>query len=212
MGAARILGSLGSAGGKGVVRMEDRVAASIDDVWSALTDRARLASWYGEVEGDLRLGGEYRARLHASGWEGTGRVDACELPRHLLITNKQLDSPDEGVLEITLAAEAGQTIVVWQEQGMPVEYLAAYGPASRSTSRISSPTWPDGIAATARRAGTNSSLLIKPWPLTTPPERQSLLLRALPPVAQLAAFAGEDLRLDSHESRLCAPVRGLALF
>jgi uncharacterized protein YndB with AHSA1/START domain len=127
MGAARILGSLGSAGGKGVVRMEDRVDAGIDDVWSALTDRGRLASWYGEVEGDLRLGGEYQARLHASGWEGTGRVDACEPPRHLLITIKQLDDPDEGVLEITLAADGGQTIVVWQEQGMPVDYLAAYG-------------------------------------------------------------------------------------
>jgi uncharacterized protein YndB with AHSA1/START domain len=127
MGAARILGSLGSAGGKGLVRMEDRVDASIDDVWSALTDRARLARWYGDVEGDLRLGGEYRARLHASGWEGTGRVDACEPPRHLLITNKQLNESDEGVLEITLAADGGQTVVVWQEQGMPVDYVAAYG-------------------------------------------------------------------------------------
>jgi uncharacterized protein YndB with AHSA1/START domain len=127
MGAVRILGSLGSAGGKGVVRMEDRVDAGIGDVWSALTDRARLASWYGEVEGDLRVGGEYRARLHASGWEGTGRVDACEPPRHLLITTKQLDNLDEGVLEITLATAAGQTVVIWQEQGMPVDYLAAYG-------------------------------------------------------------------------------------
>jgi uncharacterized protein YndB with AHSA1/START domain len=127
MGAVRILGSLGSAGGKGVVRMEDRVDASIDDVWSALTDRDRLASWYGDVEGDLRLGGEYRARLHASGWEGTGRVDVCEPPRHLLIANKQLGESDEGVLEVTLGADGGQTIVVWQEQGMPVDYLAAYG-------------------------------------------------------------------------------------
>ncbi len=54
----RILGSLGSAEGKGVVRMEDRFEADIDDVWSALTDRSRLARWYGEVAGDLRLGGE----------------------------------------------------------------------------------------------------------------------------------------------------------
>jgi uncharacterized protein YndB with AHSA1/START domain len=127
MGAARILGSLGSADGKGVVRMEDRVDASVDDVWSALTDRGRLASWYGELEGELRLGGEYRARLHASGWEGTGRVDACEPPRHLLMAVRELDNQDEGALEITLAADGSQTIVVWEERGMPVDYLAGYG-------------------------------------------------------------------------------------
>ena len=36
----RILGSLRSADGKGVVRMEDRFDTDIDDVWSALTDPA----------------------------------------------------------------------------------------------------------------------------------------------------------------------------
>ena len=123
----RILGSLGSAAGKGVVRMEDRVDATIDEVWSALTDRSRLAHWYGDIEGDMRLGGEYRAHLHASGWEGTGRVDACEPPRRLLLTVRDLDDPDEGVIEVTLAAGGGQTIVVWEERGMPVNLLAAYG-------------------------------------------------------------------------------------
>ena len=53
-GGGRILGSLGSADGKGVVRIEDRFETDIEDVWSALTDPSRLARWYGEVEGDLR--------------------------------------------------------------------------------------------------------------------------------------------------------------
>ena len=39
----RILGSLRAADGKGVVRMEDRVDVSVEEVWSALTDRVRLA-------------------------------------------------------------------------------------------------------------------------------------------------------------------------
>ena len=56
----RILGSLRSADGAGVVRIEDRYDTDIDDLWSALTDPARLARWYGEVEGDLRPGGEFR--------------------------------------------------------------------------------------------------------------------------------------------------------
>ena len=73
-GGVRILGSLGSADGFGVVRVEDRLDAGIEDVWSALTEPKRLARWYGEIEGELRTGGGYHARLHASGWEGTGRV------------------------------------------------------------------------------------------------------------------------------------------
>ena len=37
----RILGSLRSADGKGVVRIQDRFDTDIDDVWSALTDPRR---------------------------------------------------------------------------------------------------------------------------------------------------------------------------
>jgi uncharacterized protein YndB with AHSA1/START domain len=42
----RILGSLRSADGKGVVRMQDRFDTGIADLWSALTDPSRLARWY----------------------------------------------------------------------------------------------------------------------------------------------------------------------
>ena len=123
----RILGSLGSAEGKGIVRMEDRFDTDIDDVWSALTDPSRLARWYGEVEGDLRLGGEYRAHLFASGWEGTGRVDACEPQQRLLVRIKDADEPNENETEVVLTADGDQTIVVWEERGMPLNQLSAYG-------------------------------------------------------------------------------------
>jgi uncharacterized protein YndB with AHSA1/START domain len=123
----RILGSLRSAVGKGVVRMEDRVDTHVADVWSALTDPSRLARWYGEVEGDLRPGGEYRARLLASGWEGTGRVEDCEPRQRLLLVTKHVKAPDEGVIEVTLAADGDLTILAWEERGMPLDHLAAYG-------------------------------------------------------------------------------------
>ena len=126
-GGGRILGSLGSAEGKGIVRMEDRFDTDIDDVWSALTDPSRLARWYGEVEGDLRLGGEYRAHLFASGWEGTGRVEACEPPQRLLVRIKDADEPNEQDIEAILTADGDQTIVVWEERGMPADLLSAYG-------------------------------------------------------------------------------------
>ena len=126
-GGGRILGSLHSANGKGVVRIEDRFDTVIDDVWSALTDPSRLARWYGEVEGDLRRGGEYRARLFSSGWEGTGLVEACEPPQRLLLLTKGPGRAGEGVIEVTLAADGDQTIVVWEERGMPLDLASAYG-------------------------------------------------------------------------------------
>jgi uncharacterized protein YndB with AHSA1/START domain len=123
----RILGGLRSADGTGIVRVEDRFDTDIDDLWSALTDPARLARWMGEVEGDLRPGGEFSARFFASGWEGTGRVEACEPPRRLLLVTREPGEPDDHVIEATLAADGDQTILVWEERGMPLDQLAAYG-------------------------------------------------------------------------------------
>ena len=126
-GSTRILGSLRSADGKGIVRVEDRFDTDIDDLWSALTDPHRLARWMGEVEGDLRLGGEFRARFFASGWEGTGRVEACEPPRRLLLLTMEPGQQDEHFIEVTLAADGDQTILAWEERGMPLDQIAAYG-------------------------------------------------------------------------------------
>jgi uncharacterized protein YndB with AHSA1/START domain len=125
---ARILGSLRSADGKGVVRMQDRFDTDIDDLWSALTDPGRLARWLGEVEGDLRLGGEFRARFF-DGWDGTGSVEACEPPRRLLLLTTQPGQAHEHFIEVTLAVDGDQTILVWEERGMPLDHLedlAAY--------------------------------------------------------------------------------------
>lgn len=119
--ARRILGTLDEADGKGVVRMEDRYATDVDDLWNAITDPARLVRWLGEIEGDLRLGGEYHARYFASGWEGTSRIEVCDPPHRLLVRSQ------DGTCEVTLAADGDHTLLVWEERGMPVEYLPAYG-------------------------------------------------------------------------------------
>jgi uncharacterized protein YndB with AHSA1/START domain len=129
-GGNRILGTLRSADGKSIVRIEDRFATDIDDLWSALTAPQRLARWVGEVEGDLRLGGEFRAHFFASGWEGTGRIESCEPPRRLLVLTKQATEPEKPYhhpIEVTLTPDGGGTILVWEERGMPLEHLAAYG-------------------------------------------------------------------------------------
>ena len=122
-----ILGSLSSADGKGVVRMEDRLDIGIDDLWSAFIERERLARWLGDVEGDLRLGGDFRARFFASGWEGTGRVEACEPPQRLLVRTAMEGTQEVHAIEVTLTADGDTTALILEERGMPLEQLAAYG-------------------------------------------------------------------------------------
>ena len=172
---ARLLGTLGTAAGKGVVRVQDRFDADVETVWSALTDPSRLASWWGEVEGDLRLGGEYRERVFASGWEGTGRIEACEAPRRLRVLHRQRDQSEDQSIEVTLAAGGGQTTVVWEERGMPVAYLAGYGAGSRSMLKISALTSRGESAATPVRGWASFSPPTSPWPPRSAREADGLL-------------------------------------
>jgi uncharacterized protein YndB with AHSA1/START domain len=129
-GASRILGSLRSVDGTGVVRLEDRFDTDVDDLWSALTDPDRLAHWFGEVEGELCQGGEFRVRIALAG-ERRGQVDACEPPQRLVLTMRDPDpqpgQPEQTVIEAQLIAEGGQARLVWEERGMPVNLLPAYG-------------------------------------------------------------------------------------
>src|SRR5208283_2007932 len=135
-GDGRILGSLRSADGSGIVRVEDRFDTDIDDLWSALTDPGRVARWYGRVEGDLRPGGGFRLYLESDGWDGTGRVEACEPPRRLLVTTRESDEswqkgrgapPFDEAIEATLTADGDQTILVIQVRGLPLDKIAFYG-------------------------------------------------------------------------------------
>lgn len=127
---ARILGSLRTEDGQGIVRMEDRYDTDIDDLWSALTEPERLARWYGTVEGDLRLGGTFHAHIPEAG-DRTGRVDACEPPQRLLLTMRDPDArpgqPEETVIEAWLTADGDQTVLVVEDRGLPVNLLPAYG-------------------------------------------------------------------------------------
>jgi uncharacterized protein YndB with AHSA1/START domain len=129
-GDVSVLGSLHSVDGQGVVRMEDRLDTGIDDLWRALTDPDRLAQWYGDVEGDLSEKGEFRVRIALAG-ERIGHVGACEPPQRLLLTmhdpDPQPGQPEQTLIEAQLTAEGSQTRLVWEERGMPVNLLPAYG-------------------------------------------------------------------------------------
>ena len=81
-------------------------------------------------------------------------MEACEPPRRLLVT-MALDEPDEDVIEATLAAEGDQTVLVWEERGMPVDQLAGYAAGCRSMSKISPLTWP-GVSTAMQPLGSTS--------------------------------------------------------
>ena len=124
-GTSTVVGSLRAVDGKAVVRMEDRFDTDVEDLWSTLTDPSRLARWVAEVNGDLRLGGEFRARF-TSGWEGPGRVDVCEPPRRLLVTMDP-GQDDQTVIEAEIVPDGDQSRLVLEERGLPSDEAAAHG-------------------------------------------------------------------------------------
>jgi uncharacterized protein YndB with AHSA1/START domain len=123
----RIVGTLHTKDGTGVVRMQDRFDSTVDDLWSALTEPGRLGRWLGEIDGDLRPGGTFRARFFASEWQGTGRVDRCEPRQHLVVTTEDAGRTEEHIIEVTLTPDGESTVLVLEERGMPINLLSAYG-------------------------------------------------------------------------------------
>lgn len=131
-----ILGRLGLADGKGVVRLEDRYDTGIEDLWSAVTDPERLARWYGKVEGDLRPGGAFTVYLESADLEGSCRVDVCEPPHRLRYTSRETDesaargdgpAPFEQTVEATLTADGSRTVLTIEIRGLPVGKLEYFG-------------------------------------------------------------------------------------
>jgi len=131
----RLLGSLRSADGAGVVRIEDRYDTDIDDLWSAITDPDRLARWFGEVAGELSPGGEFRVHIADAGAR-IGRVEACDAPQRLLVTTRETDEsyrrgqgvpPFDATWDITLTADGDQTALVIEVTGMPLDKIAFFG-------------------------------------------------------------------------------------
>lgn len=132
----RVVGSLRSADGVGVVRIEERYDTDIEDLWDAITDPARLARWHGQVEGDLRPGGAFRMYVASNDIESTGRVEACEPPQRLLVTNRETDEsyrkgqgvpPFDASIEALLTPDGDQTVLVLEVRGMPLDKIAFYG-------------------------------------------------------------------------------------
>lgn len=123
---ARLLGTLRALDDRtGAVRIEDVYDTDPHDLWSALTEPARLARWIATVDGDVRLGGEFHATFTSS-FEGPGRVDVCEAPHRLAVTMCP-GTPDETVMEAIVTPEGDRSRLVIEERGLPLADLAGHG-------------------------------------------------------------------------------------
>jgi uncharacterized protein YndB with AHSA1/START domain len=114
-----IRGSLRSGDG-GVVHLEGRFNTGIDDLWSVITDPGRLAQWHARVKENLHPGGTFRRYVEAADWEGTGRVEAREAPRHLVVMTRESEEswrkrqgmpPFGETIDATLTVDDNQTFL-----------------------------------------------------------------------------------------------------
>lgn len=76
-------------------------ATGIDDLWDAITDKARIPRWFAPVEGDLELGGRYQIKGNAG-----GTVTACDPPRRFALTWEFGGGMSWVEVELTQAGEA----------------------------------------------------------------------------------------------------------
>jgi uncharacterized protein YndB with AHSA1/START domain len=82
--------------------------ASIDDVWTSVTDPESTARWIGSWEGDAGPGKTVRLQMgHEKGQPWTSvLIEICEPPRHLVVRTK--DDAGDWRLELTLT-QTGDT-------------------------------------------------------------------------------------------------------
>ncbi|MEO5534827.1 MAG: SRPBCC domain-containing protein [Pseudolysinimonas sp.] len=119
------IGTLHYEGDHGTVRMVELVDTDPDDLWAALTRPERLSRWIGDVEGDLRVGSELRAKFR-SGWEGTLRVELCDAPRRLRVSSTP-DDDDPTEMEAWLEPEGDRTRLTIEERGLAAAALHFHG-------------------------------------------------------------------------------------
>lgn len=102
---------------------ERRFDASVEEVWSVLTDPERLPRWFLPVEGELRVGGRYQLVGNAG-----GTIERCEAPRSLAITWEY--GEQTSWLEVDLREDGDRTVLVLRHIAHPDDRWDQYGPGA----------------------------------------------------------------------------------
>jgi uncharacterized protein YndB with AHSA1/START domain len=135
--------------------LHQRQAAPIERVWRAFTERAELARWFGDVQGELRVGGTLRAHVGAP-HPVTVRVLRCEPPERLCVSWWYEGSPADAVDEVDLvlkAAGAGTSLELTHRSSVPGDFWNGVGPGweewlYRLSAALSDAALPGDLSAT----------------------------------------------------------------
>ena len=95
---------------------------TVDDLWDAATNGARIPRWFMPISGDLTLGGRYQLEGNAG-----GVITACARPSHLALTwefggvvswvKVRVADDGAGRPRLTLTHTAGHVSEHWTEYG-----------------------------------------------------------------------------------------------
>ena len=116
------------AGEGKAVRLRRTYAASIEDVWSALTDPDRIGRWFLPITGDFRIGGHYQFEGNAG-----GEILACDRPNRLKATWIFGDAPtgtSEVEVRLTPSGDESTTLELEHTAIVPDEMWSEYGPGA----------------------------------------------------------------------------------
>lgn len=96
---------------------------TVEDLWDAVTNPARLARWFAVVTGDLRLNGRYAVTGNAS-----GTITACTPPGHLALTWEF--GGGLSWVEVRLQAVDGGARLTVEHIAPLDDHMAKYGPGA----------------------------------------------------------------------------------
>jgi len=100
---------------------------SVEDLWEAITTPERLARWFLQVEGDLRLGGRYQLKGNAG-----GTITRCDAPHALDLTWEFAGATSW--VQVRLAADGPRAKLTLEhiahKDGIGEEHLKKYGPGA----------------------------------------------------------------------------------
>ncbi|QLQ16921.1 MAG: SRPBCC domain-containing protein [Micropruina sp.] len=104
------------------------IKAPLDDVWTALTDPARLAGWIGVWHGDPASGRvDFRMTYEGDGPATPMVIEVCQAPTRLRVTSDTGDAAFDWTLDLRLSHRGCTELSLWQPLSEGVD-VAAVGP------------------------------------------------------------------------------------
>ena len=100
---------------------------TVEDLWNAITTPERLARWFLQVEGDLKLGGRYQLKGNAG-----GTITRCDPPAALDLTWEMMGGMSWVTLRLAADGERARLTLehIAHKDGIGEEHLKRFGPGA----------------------------------------------------------------------------------